>query len=60
MKKLKKEELSDYFCSFCEKKNIPALFKTEFEARVYSCYKHQRNLVDWEKDYYVKKDRDGK
>lgn len=54
MKKLKKEELNNYKCSFCDLKNVPALFKTELEARVYSCYKHQQNLISWEKEYWEK------
>lgn len=54
MRKLKKEELNTYTCSFCDLKDISALFKTELEARVYSCFKHQPNLVNWEKEYWEK------
>lgn len=56
MRKLKKEELSSYFCSFCLEKNIPALFKTELDAKVYACYKHQKDLVEWEKSHKKKND----
>lgn len=60
MRKLKKEELTSYKCSFCDLKTVPALFKTELEAKVYSCFKHQQKLVEWEKDYYFRENRDGK
>ena len=54
MKKLKKEELTSHMCSFCDSKDVLALFKTELDAGVYSCFKHQYRLVEWEKDYFYR------